>query len=551
VRTLTTIDELFALYEMKGHQNYGEVVSALDHALQCAALARADGADDALIVAALFHDVGWLVADVAGDERFVPNDDDDHAELGARVLWPLLGTAVAQPVAQHVTAKRWRCTIEPDHYQGLSRVSQATFKTQGGPLSPEEVERFASHPGFEAARALRSWDDAGKTQGLDAGTLRDYEELVRRLAAEHGSVSGQALSFPAIWLRDNCPCALCRDPRSQRKFFQITDLPEGLSVADVEVTDDKAVVTFLPDGHRSVFSREWLASQASSRVGDGRNEQDKWIWSAGDFAATSRHADWSSYCSDDAVRLDVLRGIERFGFAVLHGTPTEERTVLTVARTFGFVRETNYGELFDVRVEVNASNLAFTGVAISPHTDNPYRDPVPTMQLLHCLSNDVDGGESGLVDGFRVAAMLRDEQPHFFDVLTSTPVMFAWGDAYSALCAERPMIELDPLGRIRGIRFNNRSMQALQLDGGRIIEYYDAYRYFARIAERPELMLTFRLEAGDCLVFDNTRLLHARTAFQDSCRGRRHLQGCYSDLDGLASTVAVLERAHAAQYADT
>jgi gamma-butyrobetaine hydroxylase len=551
VRTLTTIDELFALYEMKGHQSYGEAVSALDHALQCAALARADGADDALIVAALFHDVGWLVADVAGDERFVPNDDDDHAELGARVLWPLLGTAVAQPVAQHVTAKRWRCTIEPDHYQGLSRASQATFKAQGGPLSPEEVERFASHPGFEAALALRSWDDAGKTQGLDAGTLRDYEELVRRLAAEHGSVSGQALSFPAIWLRDNCPCALCRDPRSQQKFFQITDLPEGLSVADVEVTDDKAVVTFLPDGHRSVFSREWLASQASSRVGDGRNEQDKWIWSAGDLAATSRHADWSSYCSDDAVRLDVLRGIERFGFAVLHGTPTEERTVLTVARTFGFVRETNYGELFDVRVEVDPSNLAFTGVAISPHTDNPYRDPVPTMQLLHCLSNDVDGGESGLVDGFRVAAMLRDEQPHFFDVLTSTPVMFAWGDAYSALRAERPMIELDPLGRIRGIRFNNRSMQALQLDGGRIIEYYDAYRYFARIAERPELMLTFRLESGDCLVFDNTRLLHARTAFQDSCRGRRHLQGCYSDLDGLASTVAVLERAHAAQYADT
>lgn len=352
----------------------------------------------------------------------------------------------------------------------------------------------------------------------------------------------QVLSFPAIWLRDNCPCAHCRDPQSQQKFFQITDLPEGLSVADVEFTDDKTVVTFLPDGHRSVFSREWLVSQASSRAGDGRNEPDKLIWSAGDLAATSRHTDWSSYCSDDAIRLDVLRGIERFGFAVLHGTPTEERTVLMVARTFGFVRETNYGELFEVRVEADPSNLAFTGVAISPHTDNPYRDPVPTIQLLHCLSNDVDGGESGLVDGFRAAATLRDEQPHFFDVLTSTPVMFAWGDAHSALRAERPMIELDPLGRIRGIRFNNRSMQALQLDSDRITEYYDAYRCFARIVERPELMLTFRLESGDCLVFDNTRLLHARTAFQESGTGRRHLQGCYSDLDGLASTVTVLER---------
>jgi gamma-butyrobetaine dioxygenase len=91
----------------------------------------------------------------------------------------------------------------------------------------------------------------------------------------------------------------------------------------------------------------------------------------------------------------------------------------------------------------------------------------------------------------------------------------------------------------------------LQPEGSLIIEYYDAYRYFARIVERPELMATFRLESGDCLVFDNTRLLHARTAFQESGRGRRHLQGCYSDLDGLASTVTVLERAHAARDTDT
>ena len=359
----------------------------------------------------------------------------------------------------------------------------------------------------------------------------------------------QVIAFPAIWLRDNCPCALCRDPHNQQKLFQITELPDGLSVTDVELTDDNAVVVFQPDGHRSVFSREWLASQQSSRSG-GRDETDKLLWSAGDLASISRCVDWSSYCDDDAVRLSVLRGIERLGFAILRGTPIEERSVLTVARTFGFVRETNYGELFDVRVEADPNNLAFTGVAISPHTDNPYRDPVPTIQLLHCLSNDVDGGVSGLVDGFRAAALLRDEQPHFFEVLANTPVVFAWGDAHSALRAEGPMIELDPIGRIRGIRFNNRSMQALQLDSDRITAYYDAYRYFARIVERPELMWTFRLESGDCLVFDNTRLLHARTAFKESGAGRRHLQGCYSDLDGLASTVTVLERALDAQHAD-
>ena len=98
--------------------------------------------------------------------------------------------------------------------------------------------------------------------------------------------------------------------------------------------------------------------------------------------------------------------------------------MLEVVRTFGYLRETNYGEVFDVRVELSPSNLAFTGLAIGPHTDNPYRDPVPTMQLLHCLSNAVDGGESGLVDGFMAACLLRDENPRAFEVLTRTLVRF-------------------------------------------------------------------------------------------------------------------------------
>jgi gamma-butyrobetaine dioxygenase len=52
--------------------------------------------------------------------------------------------------------------------------------------------------------------------------------------------------------------------------------------------------------------------------------------------------------------------------------------------------------------------------------------------------------------------------------------------------------------------------------------------------------VTFRLDPGDCLVFDNTRILHSRTGF--AATGNRHLQGCYADLDGAESTAAVLDR---------
>jgi predicted HD phosphohydrolase len=180
----TNVAELFALYETRSHLRYGESVTQLDHALQCAALARDDGANDALIAAALFHDVGHLVVDEHGDPRFDRSSvDDRHETLGARILSPLLGLAVAQPVALHVTAKRWRCTRDPDYYDRLSSTSQATLRAQGGLLSEAECLRFEEHPGFREALWLRAWDDSAKATEREVGSLRDWEPLVRALAA--------------------------------------------------------------------------------------------------------------------------------------------------------------------------------------------------------------------------------------------------------------------------------------------------------------------------------------------------------------------------------
>jgi len=343
------------------------------------------------------------------------------------------------------------------------------------------------------------------------------------------------------WLRDNCPCTECRDPRNGQKLFQIHELPDGLTVAEQTEDGGDLLVTW-SDGHRSAYPAEWLAAAGE---GDGRTEQGKRLWVAADFARGIPEAEWSAYRAEPAERAAVLGAVRHLGYAVLRGVPTVERQVLEVARSFGFVRETNYGELFDVRVEPDPNNLAFTSAAIAPHTDNPYRDPVPTLQLLHCLRNDATGGDSGLVDGFRAAALLREESPAEFAVLTRTPVPFVFRDRRTELRADRPLIEVDGQGRIREVRFNNRSIGTLRgLSTAELEAFYAAYRRFAAITLRPELQLTFRLAPGDCLIFDNTRLLHARTAFEQD--GHRHLQGCYADLDSLASQLAVLHRRAAA-----
>jgi gamma-butyrobetaine dioxygenase len=358
---------------------------------------------------------------------------------------------------------------------------------------------------------------------------------------------GNLLRFPAVWLRDNCPCPECLDPVCGQKLTDITELPDGLAVraaADAAAAGDAVAVTYAPDGHVSVFSRAWLARHALADGGhqdrDGPAEDDgQELWLPADLARRPE-ARWPHYRAEPAERARALAAVLRWGFVLLRDVPAEPGLVLQVAASFGFVRETNYGRLFDVRAGPRPGNLAFTSRRILPHTDNPYRDPAPTVQLLHCLRAAGDGGETGLVDGFAAARELRATDRESFAVLAGTPVPFGYRDAGTELRATEPLIQLSPRGRVRGIRFNNRSLQPLQLPYEQVTAFYAAYARWAALLARPARQLNLRLAPGDCLIFDNTRILHARTAFSGT--GGRHLQGCYADLDGLASTLAVLQR---------
>ena len=373
---------------------------------------------------------------------------------------------------------------------------------------------------------------------------------------------GRALRFPAAWLRDNCPCEQCLDPVTGQRLLDLAGIPAPAITAVAAPGEDDVVVTFAPDGHQSAFAWSWLAGHALDGTvpPDPRTEDAKELWQAADLGGLPGQpgppaipaAGWPAYAADPAARAAILAAVLGYGVAMLQGVPAEPGMVLAVAETLGYVRETNYGRLFDVRVEPSPDNLAFTSREILPHTDNPYRDPVPTIQLLHCLRDAAaGGGDTLLVDGFAAAALLREEDPAAFAVLTATPWPFAYTDAGAELRACQPLIGTDPRGRIREVRFNGRSMQPLRGPAEQVAAAYDAYLAWARLLRRPELAVRTRLAPGDCLIFDNTRILHARTAFAipaaaggsaPGTAGGRHLQGCYADLDGLASALAVLCR---------
>jgi gamma-butyrobetaine dioxygenase len=356
------------------------------------------------------------------------------------------------------------------------------------------------------------------------------------LAGEEVAVrfgDGREARFASAWLRDNCPCPVCMHPSGQR-LLEIATLPPDLAVASVSIDEGALVVAFAPDGHVSRFEAPRLAA---ALVSHGHGAPVTW-----DAALSPlpwhRHAE---VVADTEARRAWLADAGRLGFALLAGVPAEDGEVTRVAELFGHVRVTNYGRLFDVRSVVDPANLAYTSLALGAHTDNPYRRPVPTLQLLHCLQSTARGGFSTLVDGFRIAAVIREQDPAAFALLTTVPVRYRYADAEADLEAEAPVIELDARGEPDAVRFNTRSARPPAEPAALVQRWYAAYRTFAAALADPRFAIEVRMRPGDLVLMDNRRVLHGRTGY-DTAAGSRHLQGCYADIDGLRSTLAVLSR---------
>ena len=344
------------------------------------------------------------------------------------------------------------------------------------------------------------------------------------------------------WLRDHCQMPTSRNANNGQRLFSVVDIPEETYI-EKTYKDEKGnvCVLFQPENHLSVFSQNWLINNCYdlNLHFDDRSERQKKLWQKDTFKAGLPFVGFESMCNDETSKLDMLRLIRDVGFAILENVPTKEGQVLKVISELGYTRETNYGTLFEVRTEVNPNNLAYTNMGLGSHTDNPYRDPLPTIQLLHCLESSTEGGDSVLVDGFKAATVLRQESKEDFDILTSTWINFRFSDAKTDLRSRVPMIELNDNSEIVKVRYNNRSIDTIKLPTNKIRHFYKAYRHWSEIIERDDLKIIFKLSEGDLMLLDNTRIMHARIAF--SKKGRRHLQGAYTDLDGLYSLLNIME----------
>jgi phosphonate degradation associated HDIG domain protein len=186
-RTITVTDpdafvtELLALLVERGREHYDGPVSQLEHAVQCALLAAADGAPESLITAALLHDVGHLIDGDHDGGAAQRGDDLRHEATGAAFLRRRFASDVVAPVALHVRAKRYLVSVDPEYAGRLSLASQRSLAVQGGALAPAERAAFEGLPFADASVRLRRWDDAAKIEGMILPPVATYAPVLRRL----------------------------------------------------------------------------------------------------------------------------------------------------------------------------------------------------------------------------------------------------------------------------------------------------------------------------------------------------------------------------------
>ena len=172
------VEELFAFLTQRGDSKYDECVTQLEHALQCAELARERSFSNQAVTSSLFHDIGHLLAAEDDSQPDFRQQDMSHEEVGAAFLAEWFPPEVTDPIGLHVAAKRYLCTTDATYYEQLSAASKRSFKLQGGPLSAAERNELEQNAHLQLALDLRRLDDLAKVEGKDLPAIEDFAQTV-------------------------------------------------------------------------------------------------------------------------------------------------------------------------------------------------------------------------------------------------------------------------------------------------------------------------------------------------------------------------------------
>ena len=339
-----------------------------------------------------------------------------------------------------------------------------------------------------------------------------------------------------FWLRERVNSKNFLDQKTQQRLFDPTMLKNSSEISKVNISDKFLEVSFKDGAYAKLVIENILKEFEKD------NELyfiNKISWKS-DFQNNNIYK-FNKNFFEEKIMYESLLDFYKYGFVIFENVPTQDNFIVNFANSIGSIRRTNFGEFFNVKSKPNPNDLAYTSLPLAPHTDNPYRKPVPCIQLLHCIENEVGGGLSTLVDGLAVTEELKKEHPSFFQILTEIKVRFQFVDDNVVLEDWAEMIQLDENKRLKQVRFSPRLDFVPLMDKEKLELYYAARNKISEMYNSEKFRIEFKLKPGDLLMMDNYRLLHGRTEYNAN-EGNRFLQGCYIDYDSTEGKLKHLKR---------
>ena len=347
---------------------------------------------------------------------------------------------------------------------------------------------------------------------------------------------GSKKEIHPLWLRERVNGDQFIDKGTQQRLFDPTELKNDIKISQLKLSEDFLEVTF-NDGIFSKITIESIKKEFSEDNDIKSIKKIKW-----DSNLTSTKSfNFKENFFESKEMYDLLVSFYKYGFVIVKNVPTENNFIVDFANSIGSVRRTNFGEHFNVRSKSDPNDLAYTSLHISPHTDNPYRNPVPCIQILHCIENEVSGGFSTLVDGYSVTEKLKYEDPGAYKILSEIKVRFKFTDKSVVLEDWSELIHLDDNKEFKQVRFSPRLDYVPILEKNKLDLYYKARKKLSDLYNSEKNRIKFRLVPKDLIMMDNYRILHGRTKFNPE-EGKRFLQGCYIDFDSTEGKLRHLKR---------
>ncbi len=339
-----------------------------------------------------------------------------------------------------------------------------------------------------------------------------------------------------FWLRERVNGEAFVDKGTKQRLFDPTELTKDIEIDKLNLSSKFLEITF-NDGTYAKLEIKNILSEFSNKNEIRYINKIEWDSSLDNF----NNFEFKNDIFEDQEMYKALINFYQYGFVIFKKVPTQNNFIVNFANSIGSVRRTNFGEFFDVKSKPNPNDLAYTSLPLAPHTDNPYRNPVPCIQMLHCIKNEVRGGLSTLVDGFTVTKKLKNDFPDFYKILTEIKVRFQFIDQSVVLEDWAEMIQLDEDGYFKQVRFSPRLDFVPLLDKKKLELFYAARKKISELYNSDKYRIEFKLLPGDLLMMDNYRLLHGRTTY-DANEGNRFLQGCYIDYDSTEGKLKHLKR---------